>query len=72
MVTSALVAYAVTGVVTDFMILIVPLVYVHRLLMDARSKRATSFVFLLGFMWVLSLSVQAHLREVGYRGVEAK
>lgn len=53
---SALVAYAVTGVVTDFMILIVPLVYVHSLLMDAGSKRATSFVFLLGFMCVLCLS----------------
>lgn len=37
------------------MILSVPLIYVQRILMDSRSKKAVSFVFLLGFMCVLRL-----------------
>jgi hypothetical protein len=45
---AALLSFAVTSVVTDLAVLALPLLYIGRLQMSTKKKRASAFVFVLG------------------------
>lgn len=59
--SSVLLAYVVTGVATDLMVVAVPLIHVHVLLRDAASKKELRFISLLGFMWETTTLVSGTL-----------